>query len=501
MVKKVSFWLLVALVVVVVVSAGWGIPLKIAFSGRLTDSSGKVITKVNDVTFKLFDSESGGTQLGSAITLSGPRNLPNGIINTTLDVPSNVFQTNDNVWLEVSFTPDGGNLTTLSRQQIVSVPFAYRAEEADKVGGMTTREVINAATSEALAQVPAGLWAKTGDNISNTNTGNVGIGMTRPIAKLHLQVSGTDAYAGLGITSSLDEGKTITINQGTAGKLNFTVPKIIDLMTLDFNTGKVGIGTTTPTSELTLYSPAADASGGMIRQEIGTVSGEHRFLTISRRNLNSLYDWTMAVREGFGPSLDFYRVYRSSENPDFLYSMTLDWNGNVGIGTTEPTAKLHLQVSGTDAYAGLGITSSRAGGKTITINQGTAGKLNFTEPKVIDLMTLDFNTGNVGIGTTSPTHKLDVNGSATIGNQDSPFMVKTFSSVYVPKGGSAQISIGENKTVYGISGFMKSASKSWPNNQWSFFTTNMDYDSSTGKITIYNNSTDSFNANIIVFYN
>lgn len=345
MVKKVSFWLLVALVVVVVVSAGWGIPLKIAFSGRLTDSSGKVITKVNDVTFKLFDSESGGTQLGSAITLSGPRNLPNGIINTTLDVPSNVFQTNDNVWLEVSFTPDGGNLTTLSRQQIVSVPFAYRAEEADKVGGMTTREVINAATSEALAQVPAGLWAKTGDNISNTNTGNVGIGMTRPIAKLHLQVSGTDAYAGLGITSSLDEGKTITINQGTAGKLNFT------------------------------------------------------------------------------------------------------------------------------------------------------------EPKVIDLMTLDFNTGNVGIGTTSPTHKLDVNGSATIGNQDSPFMVKTFSSVYVPKGGSAQISIGENKTVYGISGFMKSASKSWPNNQWSFFTTNMDYDSSTGKITIYNNSTDSFNANIIVFYN
>src|SRR5206468_3937456 len=141
-----------------------------------------------------------------------------------------------------------------------------------------------------------------------------------PAAKLHLNVNGFDAYQGLAITNTNSGGKTLSINQGSSGKLNFTNPGIVDLMTMDFNSHKVG------------------------------------------------------------------------------------------IGTTAPTAKLHLNVDGFNAYQGLAITNSNSGGKTLTINQGTPGKLNFTVPGVVDLVTMDFASQNVGIGTTTPTSKLAVIG-------------------------------------------------------------------------------------------
>ncbi len=93
-------------------------------------------------------------------------------------------------------------------------------------------------------------------------------------------------------------------------------------------------------------------------------------------------------------------------------ALTVLKNGNVGIGTSTPNAKLEVLTSGYDAYAGIGINSSVAGGKLITLNQGTAGKLNFTIPGVVDLVTFDFVNSRVGIGSTAPGYKLTVNGTA-----------------------------------------------------------------------------------------
>jgi hypothetical protein len=89
-------------------------------------------------------------------------------------------------------------------------------------------------------------------------------------------------------------------------------------------------------------------------------------------------------------------------------SLILGSNANVGIGTSSPLANLHVNVSGTDGYSGIMISSSLSGGKQITINQGTAGKLNFTTPGVIDLVTMDFNSNNVGINASTPTHLLQL---------------------------------------------------------------------------------------------
>jgi hypothetical protein len=77
-------------------------------------------------------------------------------------------------------------------------------------------------------------------------------------------------------------------------------------------------------------------------------------------------------------------------------------NGNMGLGTSTPSAKFEVGVSGTTGYDGIGINSSVSGGKLITINQGTPGKLTFTQPGVTDLVTFDFNSNKVGIRSTDP---------------------------------------------------------------------------------------------------
>jgi hypothetical protein len=105
-------------------------------------------------------------------------------------------------------------------------------------------------------------------------------------------------------------------------------------------------------------------------------------------------------------------VYMGSNDNGSNFSLTVLSDGKVGIGASNPAAKLELFVNGNNANAGLGLNRISEGGKRLTLNQGELGKLNFTEQGVVDLLTIDFNTQNVGIGNTSPGYKLTVNGTA-----------------------------------------------------------------------------------------
>jgi hypothetical protein len=95
--------------------------------------------------------------------------------------------------------------------------------------------------------------------------------------------------------------------------------------------------------------------------------------------------------------------------------MNLD-NGNIGLGTSTPSAKMELAVSGNNGYAGIGLNRIAEGGKLITMNQGTIGKLNFTVPGVVDLVTFDFVNNRAGINNTSPAYPFQVGTSGSNGN-------------------------------------------------------------------------------------
>lgn len=107
------------------------IPNLIRFQGKITDKSGGPLTGSYNITFRLYNSETGG-QLKWNETQSGvPVN--NGIFTvllgnvTALDLPFD-----EPYWLSMEVNNDG---EMTPRQQITSVGYAYRAKVADSVSG------------------------------------------------------------------------------------------------------------------------------------------------------------------------------------------------------------------------------------------------------------------------------------------------------------------------------------------------------------------------------
>jgi hypothetical protein len=124
----------------------------------------------------------------------------------------------------------------------------------------------------------------------------------------------------------------------------------------------------------------------------------------------------------------------------------------VGIGTSSPSRLLHLfggdeellRVQGTSAQ--LRVSAENANSTIDLDNVVTGGNLSFSTVGA-ERMRIDSN-GNVGIGTASPSYKLDVQGSArvTTGSTGTPFIVES--------GGTAQgnIRFGSTSAEYGIYG-------------------------------------------------
>jgi hypothetical protein len=266
-----------------------------------------------------------------------------------------------------------------------------------------------------------------GDNYVNLGTagstrlvinssGNVGIGTTSPGAKLDIRTSSDQAifastdggYNALEFTS--DSGTTTgsliaynnTIRLGNASGVGGWLNGIV----ID-SAGNVGIGTTSPGFKL-------DVSGNGIRN-IRTTAGWAGWFENTGSSSGVIV--TAGVDSGDAPLL-----IRKQDGTE-LFSVRgngTSWfnGGNVGIGTTSPSAKV-MRVRG-DGNVGIGVTSPNeklqvGGNINAYINGGIDAGLFASTSAGSTTIALrsngvtHFNGGNVGIGTTSPAHKLTIN--------------------------------------------------------------------------------------------
>jgi len=150
--------------------------------------------------------------------------------------------------------------------------------------------------------------------------GNVGIGTTGPISKLHVSGAVT--------------GKALVIFDETGDQYIFTAsasgtPKFV----ID-NSGQVGIGTSNPSKPLHVFSSTANT---VIYLQSSKTDSNAGF------NLqNDARQWQMLIRGDVGDKL----IVR--DNTASADRLTIDASGLVGIGTTSPNYK--LEVSGGDIY-------------------------------------------------------------------------------------------------------------------------------------------------------
>jgi len=150
-------------------------------------------------------------------------------------------------------------------------------------------------------------------------------------------------------------------------------------------------------------------------------------LSLSNANGNKLdiYYGSSNSRYGIGLQSGVMQLYCAGavDNIAFGYgsstafteNMRIQGNGNMGIGTSAPVKKLEVRNSGSD-----GIRVSTAS-QTVDIENGALGGIigttssNSFHVKAANSIGLTLNTaGNIGIGTLSPSNKLDVNGRMRI---------------------------------------------------------------------------------------
>jgi hypothetical protein len=278
------------------------------------------------------------------------------------------------------------------------------------------------------------------------SSGNVGIGTASPANYANyrnLAISGTtggniDMLSGSTKVGNLfNDGTNFYAYNAIAGSLVFGTNNT-ERARID-SSGNLGIGTSSPSNKLEVNGTVAINGIGFNANAINTTSTSARTIRLTSTG-GDFYVGTESSTGGavFPGSTAYAAVlYNAAVTPMQFWTggtlrMTLDTSGNLGIGTSSPITKLDVRsdaaVVATSGYSSLHFNalpaSATARAATIRKNYdspfdfniyastGTSGNSAatiFYRDITNESMRLD-SSGNLGIGTSSPSGRLDVVG-------------------------------------------------------------------------------------------
>lgn len=332
--KNLSKIFKLGLVVLVVQSSLAQAPNAFNYQSVLRNSTGAILAnQAVTLRFSIRTGTSTGTvqyQETRALT-TNQFGLANHVIGTGTVVSGSMtavtWNTGDK-FLQVEVNP-GTGFVNLGSEKINSVPYALNAGN--------------------------GNWDRNGANLSNSNTGNVGIGTVSPTLKLdivgpgfttasmginsqnntwdHLYLSHDGVLAGIN-AGGADAGLAISVGNGSTG--SYGVQPYTEVLRMLPN-GNVGIGTIAPNGKLAvsgtgnITSMVQTTSSGTSEARMELISGNTNWRIFSRNS-----DSTFGIYNG----VTRLRINLASNRMSLM-----ETGGNVGIGTSQADNALHVVAS------------------------------------------------------------------------------------------------------------------------------------------------------------
>ena len=302
--------------------------------------------------------------------------------------------------------------------------------------------------------------------------GNVGIGTTDPSTRLH--VAGDARVSGLGgsgtqmvvadndgllsVQSIPTDSQSLALSGTTLSITGGNSVNLSGLLDTDWvesgpdvyrGSGNVGIGTTTPAAPLEIRADGNNnpALNGLLVRNTGTNDAMVVTQVDSASNGDPVFAMGITGSNGWSMGVDQsddsrFKISNKWDELPNRTRMTIEEEGNVGIGTTDPTSPLEIRASGNnnpelngilvrnpgtsdamvvtyvedtasngegDPIFSMGIANEN--GWSMGVDQSDSSKLKFSN-KWDELpnrtrLTIE-EEGNVGIGTTTPSAPLEI---------------------------------------------------------------------------------------------
>lgn len=318
-------------------------------------------------------------------------------------------------------------------------------------------------------------WITTSSNIYNSNSGSVGIGTAVPLSKLDVRGS-VFSYGenyGFLIDSQISPRVGLMKYPGKEGGIWRTNNQDFEIGRVDSSSlltapsawttdlyvsgsGNVGIGTDSPGTKLAIYNSDNSESVRLLAAgSSGSIQGKSSIgfaQFTSAANPSSKIEFREAGTATYNGEIGFFTNNTGSDSAP-TEKVTINADGNLGIGITNPTNKLHVYYAsngfakidtGTGQVSGVLLAEAGSNKWAIANRASDSNNLYFsaspsgtTGGNIASAAKMTITqSGNVGIGTTAPGAKLEV--------IDSSYSLKLGSSLM----GSAGPSLLGNNTTH-----------------------------------------------------